>query len=80
MDATRVVNVWLANDEPLYRRVMDLAVLHPNRPDLADALKEFVGGELRERYVSGESSMFSDLVSHALADVDWDDIAEGWLE
>jgi len=78
MTPTRTVNLWLANDEGLYyaaRGMADAAEGDAGR--LAVALQAWITEELAPDL---GASMFSDLLTHALADVDWQEIADDLLE
>lgn len=90
------VNLWLANDEPLYRGVRQMAEeaqADSNREEapfvLADRIQEFVeslviGHDLPdsslERVEYMEGGIRTDLLLGALSRVDWQEIAEAWLE
>ena len=93
---TWAVNLWLSNDEPLYREALaraEMAVTyadgHPNvtggiwteeqcrRFVLADDLKSWVSDELAPDL---GASFAADLLGYALGCVDWDEIADAWLE
>ena len=93
---TWCVNLWLSNDEGTYRHCRQLAADAANAAEdssqvrdgvwtieeatrflLADALKEFLN-ELNP--IADQASVFSDLITAALSDVDWHEIADGFLE
>ena len=93
---TWCVNLWISNEEPLYREALakaEYAVTyadgHPNvsagiwtteqteRFVLADDLKDWVSDELSPDL---GASMASDLYRAALSEVDWEEIADSWLE
>jgi hypothetical protein len=90
---TWCVNLWLANDHGMYLllsgRAADVLADHDGSADaecagaMADVVREFVE-ELRAVTLGGDSdeelaSMFSDLLSAAMSEVDWREIAESWL-
>lgn len=88
---TWAVKLWIDNEEPSYRHALSLATEHYSdasadktfsrseraRFGLADALKEMLedGNPL-----TGEASVYSDLLSAALSEVNWDEIAEAYIE
>lgn len=92
---TWCVALWLGNDEGTYRTVRAMAAeaREASRKDrrvlqgyweaehapvylLADALKELVNDAAPDL----GPSVFGDLLSAALSEVDWQDVAEGFLE
>lgn len=92
---TWCVNLWLSNEEPLYRDCLQLAadvieddgeLSGEDRPDvqrykLADVLKEYVDDlteQLHPELRSG-ASFVTDLLSAALSEVNFYEIAEHWL-
>lgn len=91
---TWAVSLWLNNDQGLYYRVLEMAeraredgpvspqalsgVWPPGRASvylLADEIENMIDSPL-----GNEASMFSDLLTHALGRVDWQEIAQGVLE
>lgn len=91
---TWLVSLWLDNEQPSYRfwreeaarcrrgaphcsqvREGTWTVEEAARFNLADRLKEQVTDDSPLR----EPSMYSDLLGAALAEVDWDEVAERWL-
>lgn len=92
---TWCVGLWLSNDEATYRTVQAMAAdaRDAARGDrrvlqgywdagrapvylLADALKELVNDAAPDL----GPTMFGDLLNAALSEVDWQDVAEGFLE
>ncbi len=92
---TWCVHLWLANDQGTYRYWRDAARQHrreapvcsnveegiwsveqATRFNLADQLRS----ELEEASPLGVASMFSDLLTAALSEVDWHEIADAFLE
>lgn len=89
------VNLWLSNDEGLYnvtcqvtRDALEDADGHSNVPKIwsqdqanrftvADRLKDFVRDELAPDL---GASFAADLLGYALDEVDWDEIANAWIE
>lgn len=77
---TWAVNLWLSNDEPLYRQtrwvVASASGGETERVDVADALKSWVSEDLVPDL---GGSMAADLLGYALELVDWLEIADAWL-
>ena len=71
------VALWLDNDEVLYDLVRMKAQELDKPSRIADWLKDFVTDRSP---LASTASMFSDLLGHALAAVDWYEIAENLLE
>lgn len=72
--ATWDVNLWLANDEPMYRDVLQLRGAVARNPDqLAKELEDYVRGV-------ATPEGFGDLTVAELDEVAWPDIAAAWLE
>jgi hypothetical protein len=74
--ATWNVNLWIMNEEPLYRewqRLINHMVTLPNQLEMEQAAKQFVF----DLFPSGTPDM-----DHAseLADVNYADLVETWLE
>lgn len=79
---TWCVNLWLGNEEPLYREALDYAKWHADksadpRNGLASSLKRWVCDDLSPDL---GASFPADLLSYALGEVDWYEIADAWLE
>ena len=86
---TWCVNLWLGNDEGLYRETLErvedvLAGRYSNlgelpgapRVSVADMLKDFVG----DLSPNLGASFAADLLGYALDCVDWHEIADAWIE
>jgi hypothetical protein len=79
------VSLWLDNEEYSYHHIRDLAEYEMENRDtgdlpilsLADKIQDYA-----EEFnpLADEASMFSDLLGHALANVDYYEIAENILE
>jgi len=80
---TWLVNLWIENDEPLYRekqrrtRAAARAGLKTGRTtyDFATEIQEWVEADL----IPHLDGFASDLMSWALAHVNWEEIASSWL-
>jgi len=82
------VALWIDNEEPthLMRRewaqeAWDAAAEDSKRKekavvDLADRLKEWVEDN---NPLAGEASMYADLIGAAFSEIDYYEIAEGWI-
>jgi hypothetical protein len=73
---TWAVNLWLSNDEGLYREARRRAAAEPDPYRLSIDLKDWVTNELAPDL---EASFTADLLSYALGGVDWMEIAQHWL-
>ena len=71
------VALWLDNEPGEYSYVRDMAVELEKASRLADWLKDYVE-EINP--LNDTANMFSDLMSHALANVNWYEIAKGIME
>ena len=70
------VGLWIDNEEGLQSTVHEMArEANGDVSDLANALKEFV----EEMTPDLGSTMFADLLNSALSEVDWYELAEGYL-
>lgn len=73
---TWCVSLWLANDEKTYYAVRELATEAKDSYAAAQAIREYV-----EEFhpLAHEANLFSDLLSAALASIDWLEVAESIL-
>lgn len=90
MSSTRHVSLWLQNEEASYKYIEELATeclqqacdneSHATtaRNDAADALALHIDGLVCESMPVAEG-MWGDLISSALASVDFEEIARDWL-
>ena len=89
---TWCVNLWLGNDQGLYNEALDLTretlesdhptstvwtVEESQRFNVADKLKDWVTDALTPDL---GASFPADLLGWALAHVDWNEIADSWIE
>lgn len=77
---TWAVNLWLSNDEGLYRETLDLVERNAGTRQLtevSDALKSWVRDELAPDL---GASFSADLLGWAFDQVDWREIASAWIE
>jgi hypothetical protein len=93
---TWCVNLWLANEEPLYRETLDLATtavtVAPTDESVADGIwtveeaAKFRLADVLRDWVTDElapdlgACFAADLLGWALGCVDWDELAESWVE
>lgn len=92
---TWAVNLWLSNEEALYReamgRVAAIATDAPNTPNVAEgvwtveqATRFDVANNFKE-WVTDDlapdlgASFAADLLGYALGEVDWNEIADAWV-
>ena len=74
------VALWFDNNEDTYhliRQMADILSLEDRSWELTDWLKDFVEDK---NPLSKDASMYSDLLDHALANVNWNEIADNILE
>jgi hypothetical protein len=77
---TWLVNLWLSNDQDTYDMVRDMiSDPYSDRAeiDLADTLKEYIEDS---NPLADEANLFSDLINAAINEVNFEDIAEHWIE
>lgn len=89
--ATWCVNLWMSNDsgsDEYWREAAEYAIRHPEPNQYA------TGGHLSPRYTLAQrmkqefedampvpdASVWTDLLGAALGQVNWDEIAEHWIE
>ncbi len=74
---TWCINLWLSNDEPLYRDIRELAAQHPQRRALALMIREYVEAMIDEHHLTG---FIADLVNASVGETDFEEIADAWLD
>jgi hypothetical protein len=77
---TWAVNLWLNNEEPSYRYWTERARSWKGREDDACQFAEELKGSIREGNPLEEPSLYADLLSAALSEVDWLEIAQSYLD
>jgi prophage antirepressor-like protein len=75
---TWCVNLWVSNEEGTYHAAVEMAEGRDGDAPygLAESFKTWVTGELLPDL---GSSLASDLLSAAVSEVDWTEIAEHWI-
>ena len=71
------VQMWIDNDQGLYEYSREIAADLEKPSRIADWLKDYIEDM---NPVNDQASMFTDIMGHALASVDWYEIAENLLE
>jgi hypothetical protein len=77
---TWAVNLWLSNDEGLYREALEVVARNAGtrqRVEVADYFKSWIVDELAPDL---GASFAADLLGYALDLVDWFEIADSWIE
>lgn len=90
---TWAVNLWLSNDQAIDEATLKLVAVivaetesrseywsleQSHRFSATDALKEFVGELVAEEY--DRPTMLGDLIGYALSEVNWDELAQHWVD
>lgn len=90
---TWIINCWLGNDQDLYNatleRIAETAQAEEStssywtleesrRYNTADVLKDFVEELAGDAYSA--ATFVADLLGYALSEVDWNEIADAWIE
>ena len=85
-DATHYVDLWMSNDRGLYEQAMELAAAASHeeypRAALADALREMIETTAERDFPTlfDHGNFVGDIVTNALAGVDWNYLAHSFLE
>lgn len=74
---TWCVSLWLDNDEGTYESIRDAAKIAFSKYELAIFIREYVEAE---RPLADQASMFTDLLNHALTNVNYEEIASPLFE
>ena len=74
---TWLMGLWLSNDVGTYEYIQELVKTAKNSYSAAEAIKAYIE-ELNP--VGDEASVFADLMSGALREVDWVEVAEYFLQ
>ena len=82
---TKLVGAWLENAESYYNRYMekaaaDLDAANGNKETAADMLAEEIREDLTEESPAGSVGLYADLISAALSECDFVDVATGFLD
>ena len=70
---TWCVSLWLDNEQYTYESIRDAAKITTTKYGLAAFIREYVNAE---HPLADQASMFTDLLDHALANVNYEEIAE----
>lgn len=74
---TWAANLWLTNDEASYQEVEEIIRRADSQYDAAQALKDMVEDA---NPLQGKASLFSDLLTGALSEVDWLEVIKSWTD
>jgi hypothetical protein len=80
---TWCVNLWLSNDEASYHHVNELAHKAAARAEDREAATCEMAGWLKaliEDSAPDVDGMYGDLLTAAISEVDWYEVAASWLE
>lgn len=77
---TWVVRLWLDNEEPSYRYWTEVAREYRGEDREAYELARRLKEEIRDAVPLEEASLYSDLLYAALDEVDWDELAQSYLD
>jgi hypothetical protein len=79
---TWCVNLWLTNDEGLYLDMLDFVAGllddELSKYDITNSIKEHIENQFR--YIDDEASLRTDMLGYAFGIVDWNAIADSWIE
>jgi hypothetical protein len=71
------VALWLSNDQGSYYHCREIAQNADSIRDTAEQIKDMVE---ENNPTANDASMFSDLLGHALQNVNWHEVAESFIE
>jgi hypothetical protein len=77
---TWTVSLWLFNDEGLYDMARDVIRESQDDYHAETNLREAVEGLAADAGITTEGTIWSDLITHALADVNWSEIVRAFNE
>lgn len=72
--------LWMDNDQGLQEMVLEQAAASKDKYELADWLKNFWEEQADEQGLTTNSGPFVDIFGWALEQVNWDEIAEKYLD
>lgn len=83
--ATKLVNLWLENTEKTYiyyrKRAAELLEDENNDEETAaEMLADEIRANLEAKSPAGSENLYADLIAAALSEVDFIDVANGFLE
>lgn len=73
-------NLWLSQDAAIYHMIQAFIENNRNDEDLADELADWLSDLVDTMKPELKTSMFSDLLTNALNQIDFYEIAENWLK
>ena len=74
MNATDIVQLWLANDEALYLTSLELVEEYATEDDIQNTLRDFVREVIRADHERGDGGLGGDLSTAAWLDVNWAEV------
>ena len=74
--ATWAVSLWVDNDEGLYNERREIVRVNRVKYECAAALKSWIEDMVPDL----GATLWSDLLNGALSDVNWDELAQTWID